>query len=164
MLPTLVFGVAPVAGQVPVERTLEQIRSFPIEGVTLETPPATARVKLENEGFVQVSLFGPPSNPRGWNYARGDVRVSLEHLGGYLVRIERTEQGRRDSDVVDGAPIAQHLRDFFELGDDDCLEAGEGVACTVSDDVGGPTHVITAQIVPYRTVLRATLIIGSDAP
>jgi hypothetical protein len=158
------LSVTSAAAQVPVERPVEALRSFPIAGVTLATPTAEARVLLEEAGFVQVSWFGSPGNPDGWNYERDDVRVTLEHVAGYLVRIERIQQGRADSDVVDGAPLEAHIRDFFELGRDECLVANDGVACTVSDDVGSPTHVVTAQLVPYRTVLRATLIIPGARP
>ena len=164
VLPFLGWSASPASAQVPVERPVEALRSFPIAGVTLATPTAEARVLLEETGFVQVSWFGSPGDPDGWNYQRDDVRVTLEHLAGHLVRIERTQQGRADSDVVDGAPLEAHIRDFFGLSEDDCLEAYDCVACTVSDDVGAPTHVVTAQIVPYRTVLRASLIIPGARP
>ena len=160
----LAFTAAPAAAQVPVERPLEELRSFPIAGVTLATPTAEARVMLEEAGFVQVSWFGSPGDPDGWNYQRDDVRVTLEHVAGFLVRIERIQQGRSDSDVVDSAPLEAHIREFFHLEEDECLEASDGVACTVSDDVGAPTHVVTAQLVPYRTVLRASLIIPGSRP
>jgi len=159
VVPVLWLSPTAASAQIPVERPVEALRSFPISGVTLDTPTAEARVLLEEMGFVQVSWFGSPGDPDGWNYQRDDVRVTLEHVAGYLVRIERTQQGRADSDVVDGAPLEAHIRDFFELDEDDCLKAYDGVACTVSDDVGSPTHVVTAQLVPYRTVLRASLII-----
>ena len=158
------MSVVPAAAQVPVERPVEELRSFPIAGVTLATPTAEARVHLEKAGFVQVSWFGSPGDPDGWNYQRDDVRVTLEHVAGFLVRIERIEQGRADSDVIDSTPLEAHIRDFFHLDDDACLEANDGVACTVSDDVGAPTHVVTAQLVPHRAVLRASLIIPGSRP
>jgi hypothetical protein len=164
VVPVLWLSANPVAAQIPVERPVEALRSFPIAGVTLAMPTAEARVLLEESGFVQVSWFGSPGDPDGWNYQRDDVRVTLEHVAGHLVRIERTQQGRADSDVVDGTPLEAHIRDFFDLSQDDCLEANDGVACTVSDDVGSPTHVVTAQLVPYRTVLRASLIIPGARP
>ncbi len=156
-------AVSPLGAQMPIERALEEIRSFPIEGVTLDTPPAEARALLEQEGFEQVSVFGRPDNPSGWNYLKSDVRVSLESFAGVLVRIERRQRARRDSDVIDGTPLVAQVQDFFALTDDDCVRSGDRTDCSVADEPARPTHLVTAQIVPFRTILRATLIFRSGA-
>lgn len=157
-----VAGAAPrpLAAQGATVRDAAQILAYPVAGVSLDTPADEARAVLAADGFVEVSIFGPPSAPAGWNYEKGMVRVELRHTGGVLTRVERTEQGRADSDTVDVEGPAAHIRSYFGLADEDCQMLDAAVSCSVADAEGRPTAVATAQLVPHRTIVRVTRLPG----
>lgn len=152
----LVLLVAPAGAQMAVERDPGRILTFPVEGVALGTPPVEARAILEGRGFVEVSWFGTPGDPAGWNYERGWVRVTLRQEEGVLTAVERTEEGWADRDVVDVEGPARHVRTFFGLAPDECVTVDAAVSCTVADESRDPSVVVTAQLVPHRTILKAT--------
>lgn len=145
-----------LSAQRPAVRSASQILAFPVAGVTLDTPVDDARAILADDGFVEVSIYGPPSAPAGWNYEKGTVRVVLRHRDGVLQLVERIDQGRADSDTVDVDGPARHIREYFELTDDDCRIVDESMACSVADTETRPAVVATAQLVSYRTIVRAT--------
>ncbi len=145
-----------LSAQRPAVRSADRILAFPVAGVTLDTPVDDARAILADDGFVEVSIYGPPTAPAGWNYEKGTVRVVLRHEGGVLHLVERIDQGRADSDTVDVEGPARHIREYFGLTDDDCRIVDESMACSVADTETRPAVVATAQLVSYRTIVRAT--------
>lgn len=159
----VLFGGLPISlsAQRPAVRDAARIQAFPVAGVTLDTPVDQARSALESAGFVEVSIFGAPDDPAGWNYEKGTVRVELRHRGGALHLVERIDQGRADSDRVDVEGPAEHIRSYFGLSDEDCRIVDEAMACSVADAESRPTVVATAQLAPHRTIVRVTRLGGA---
>lgn len=151
-----VVWTSPLSAQRAAVRDAGRILAFPVAGVSLDTPVDEARAILEADGFIEVSIYGSPAAPAGWNYEKDLVRVELRHTAGVLTLVERTEQGRADSDTVDVAEPARLIRSYFELTDADCRIVDASMSCSVADAATRPAVVATAQLVPYRTILRAT--------
>ena len=143
-----------------MSKPIALLDSFPVipdAPVTLAGDASSLRTALEAAGYVEVSWVGTVSDPTGWNYERDRVRVELRIEDDSVRSITRIEQGRADTDELEIDGIEARFRAWFELRGDDCARRDGGVACTVRDDgEGGPVRVVTAQLSPSRTVVRAT--------
>ncbi|MBT8338278.1 MAG: hypothetical protein KJO11_16945 [Gemmatimonadetes bacterium] len=150
----------PAAGQTPVSRPIESIDGFSIvadAAITLAKQASTLRAALETAGYVEVSWVGTVAEPTGWNYERDRVRVELRVDADSVRSITRIERGRADADRMEIDDLEARFRTWFGLAEDDCARRDGAVACTVRDDLeGDPVRVVTAQLSPSRTVVRAT--------
>ena len=150
----------PAKGQTPINRPSALIDGFSIVAdatITLAEPAATLRAALETAGYVEVSWVGTIAEPTGWNYERNRVRVELRVDADSVRSITRIERGRADADRIELDGLEARFRTWFGLAEDDCARRDGAVACTVRDDgEGDPVRVVTAQLSPSRTVVRAT--------
>jgi hypothetical protein len=158
---------APAESQAPVARPIESIESFTVIAdapITLANDAATLRAALEAAGYVEVSWVGTIADPTGWNYERDRVRVELRLAEDSVQSITRIERGRADTDRVEFADLEARFLSWFELSEGDCARRDGAVACTVRDDgEGEPVRVVTAQLSPTRTVIRATRLGDPDS-